>query len=80
MPRNSEEEREFGVPRTEAERATRHEALYPGEPLPPRGSGYSRTPISGIGEGEFALYAPYIIPGLFAVVSALIVAHALKKN
>jgi hypothetical protein len=31
--------RRLGNPRTEEERAARHELRYPGEPLPPRGTG-----------------------------------------
>lgn len=33
-----EGERRYGFPRSEEERATRHERLFPGTPLPPRGS------------------------------------------
>lgn len=39
-------DRRFGVPKTEEERAEWHEALYPGDPLPPRGTGLNRSPIS----------------------------------
>jgi len=42
------EERGAGTPRTEAERRQRHEELYPGTPLPSRGTGISQndpTPI-----------------------------------
>ena len=38
------EERGKGVPRTEEERWSRHEELYPGTPLPKRGTGLSTEP------------------------------------
>ena len=48
-------ERRRGDPRSEAERAERHEQQYPGETLPPRGTGLDRVgsvgavaPSSGI--------------------------------
>ena len=34
--------RRIGRPRTEAERKARHKKLYPGERLPPRGTGLKR--------------------------------------
>lgn len=37
------EERGKGVPLTDEERRLRHEELYPGEPLPPRGYGLTRV-------------------------------------
>ncbi|MBW2559544.1 MAG: hypothetical protein JRE40_01690 [Deltaproteobacteria bacterium] len=37
-------ERRKGEPRTEKERAARHAELYPGEELPPRGTGLARSP------------------------------------
>jgi len=44
------EERGRGIPRTEEERQSRHEDLYPGTPLPERGTGLStelETPYVG---------------------------------
>lgn len=40
-------ERRYGHPRTEEERAQRHAERYPGEPLPPRGTG-----LAGIGQSS----------------------------
>jgi hypothetical protein len=37
------EERGYGIPRSEEERQKRHEMLYPGTPLPPRGYGLSAS-------------------------------------
>lgn len=69
------EERGQGVPRSEEEREERHQQLYPGEPLPPRGSG-----LSGIGQTTTTNYAPAVISGLFALGAALILAMAIKKG
>lgn len=38
------EERGRGLPRSEEERQTRHEELYPGTPLPERGTGLRANP------------------------------------
>jgi len=39
--------RGMGTPKTEEERRRRHEALYPGEKLPPRGTGLKRGSAAG---------------------------------
>jgi len=46
----TEQPRRYGVPRTEEERRLRHEELYPGEPLPPRGAGLTRDEVQQIAE------------------------------
>jgi len=41
--------RKYGHPRTEEERAVRHARFYPGQPLPPRGTGQTM----GFGQNFF---------------------------
>ena len=43
-PAREGKERGFGRPRSEEERAGRHERLHPGTSLPPRGTGLSGSP------------------------------------
>jgi len=45
-----DEERGRGIPRTEAERQSRHETLYPGTPLPPRGTGLGISQDVGVAD------------------------------
>jgi len=40
-------DREMGVPKTDEERRRRHSTLYPGEKLPPRGTGLQRGSAAG---------------------------------
>lgn len=42
-------DRRYGEPRTDEERAARHEELYPGEPLPERGQRISSYPWESLG-------------------------------
>lgn len=53
-----DEERGKGIPRTEAERQARHETLYPGTPLPPRGTGL------GISQGATDVILKAFITGI----------------
>jgi hypothetical protein len=69
------EERGRGVPRSEEERWERHQELYPGEPLPPRGYG-----LRGIGDDAGSNMTPIIISGIFGLVSTLILAAAILRS
>lgn len=56
------EERGRGIPRSEEERRERHERLYPGTPLPERGTGLSGSSsapwiVSVLAIGFFVLVA-----------------------
>ena len=57
-----ENERRRGDPRPEEERATRHEERYPGEPLPPRGTGLDR--VGQVSTGSGGLFLLGIVGGL----------------
>ncbi len=74
--RNSREERGQGIPLTDEERAARHETMFPGTPLPARGTGLTQN----IGALSMETCAPYIIAGIFTLVSSLIIANAMKKR
>jgi len=70
------EERGRGLPRSNQERAARHESLFPGTPLPPRGTGL------GISQ-EYAPIMPTIwkslLGGLGIGTGILIVNKLIKK-
>ena len=65
------EERGRGVPRTEEARKARHEELYPGEPVPDRGTGLRQGTAGTIGTA--------MLLGL-AVVVVIAVMGACKKK
>lgn len=67
MPAREDEERGRGIPRSEEERAARHEELYPGTPLPPRGTGLSGEGPSG---GQIAAIAGLAVFGLLVIAIA----------
>lgn len=69
MPARQNEERGRGIPRTEEERQTRHEELYPGTELPPRGTGLSTGEGTSVGA---------TILGLAVIVGILFMAIAKK--
>jgi len=61
------EDRGFGVPLTEEQRAARHNELYGSTDTPPRGTG-----LSGIDEGEVAsVQIPWLAVGIGGAVGAI---------
>ena len=63
-PSREGEERGFGVPRSEEERAGRHERLHQGTSLPPRGTGIRRS----IGSTARSLLLAGLIGGTIILV------------
>jgi len=67
-------ERGRGIPRSNQERAERHESLYPGTPLPERGTGLSQ---------EYAPVAPTLWGALLAgmgIATGFVIINKIAKS
>jgi len=70
------DERGKGIPRSEAERRTRHEELFPGTPLPPRGTGL----VSGVLEDSTSKIWAGILTGVGLGFGLFIVRKVIKAK
>lgn len=69
-----DEERRYGNPRTDEERAERHASRYPGEPLPERGTGLTR-----ISQGSSVNIPVIAVSALLITVFGVIFSEAAKR-
>jgi hypothetical protein len=64
----------MGVPRTDEERRTRHDALHPGEKLPPRGTGLKTGSTAG-SRGRYRLaelLGPLLVFACISVIDLIV--------